>query len=93
MSVKSDKQGDTRGKAPRLFRYIPRLVLLLLAVLIVIFLAWSFLGGASVSSTRFIQSKPGAAAPSRPVEQAPGHNGSQQTGTAGDQPAASALSR
>lgn len=88
MSGNADKQREVVGKAPQLFRYIPRLVLLLFAVLIVVFLAWTFLGGASVSSTRFVPSKPGASPPSQPVADMPSDKGSQKAKTAADQPAA-----
>ncbi len=71
MNMKSDSQHDKGGRAQRLFRYIPRLVLLLFAILIVVFLAWTFLGGASVSSKRFIQSKPIGHSPTQPVEAVP----------------------
>ncbi|WP_079211137.1 hypothetical protein [Brucella pituitosa] len=77
MNGKSDRRDETAGQAPRLFRYILRLTLMLCAVLIVVFLAWTFLGGAKVSSTRFIQSKPGAPSSSQSVKVAPTDDGRQ----------------
>ncbi|GAA5629192.1 hypothetical protein Brsp05_04491 [Brucella sp. NBRC 12953] len=93
MNGKSDRHSDTPGQAPRLFGYILRLTLVLCAVLILVFLAWTFLGGASVSFTRFMQSSPGAPSSSKPVKDAASPNGRQQTGTAPGEPAAPANSR
>jgi len=88
MKGNADKQRKVAGTAPQLFRCVPRVVLWLFAVLIVVFLAWTFLGGASVSSTRFVPSKPGASPPSQPVADMPGDKGSEKAKTAADRPAA-----
>ncbi len=88
MNGNADKQRKVAGTAPQLFRYVPRVVLLLFAVLIVVYLAWTFLGGASVSSTRLVPSKPGASPPSQPVADMPGDKGREKAKTAADRPAA-----
>lgn len=49
MKVESDRHKEAQSSAARVLRSLPRLVLLILAALIVVFLAWTFLGGGSVS--------------------------------------------
>lgn len=86
MNMHSKRQHENAEEASSQgLSYFPRLVLIILAVLLLVFLGWSLTGGGSISQKQGIQTPPATDTADQPGMTPPLENERPQTGTGGNQ--------
>jgi len=86
MNMQSKPEQDKRVEPSRTLGYFPRFALVILAVLLLLFLGWSLIGGGLISQQQGIQTPPATGSGEQPAQTPPFENQRPQTGTGGDQP-------
>lgn len=87
MNKRSEREREEgRNASPRAVGYFPRFALVIVAVLLLLLLGWSLMGGGSVTQKQGIQEPPTMGTSDQLMTQPPIENDRPQSGTGGDQP-------